>query len=121
MALSSVETRLQVNSHWIMRYLQRLLIGAANILNECVDLVRPHQVDRQMFRGGALEHWIQRRPMYARLHGETAEVAWAGVRQCAHSGIPAMLDKRLREGAFVNEQTASRDKRAIPSHGAVSR
>jgi hypothetical protein len=42
MALSSVETRLQVNSHEIMRYLQRPLTGAANILNECVDLVRPH-------------------------------------------------------------------------------
>src|SRR3954454_13859770 len=92
---------------------QRPLIGAADIVNESVDLLRPHQVDGKMMGGGALKHRVERIDMTdmrrnhlldARCHGKTAEVARTGMRECAHFGFPAMLDERLRERAFVNEQ-----------------
>ena len=99
--------------HQIMSDLQRPLIAAANVLHERVDLMRAHQLDRQMFCSSAFEHGTKRIDMAdvggdqvldAAFHCEAAEVARTGVREGANLGLPAMLDKGFRECAFVDEQ-----------------
>jgi hypothetical protein len=50
----------KINSHQVMGNLQRPLISPPYIVHERVDLVLPHQIDREMLRGGALDDGIRR-------------------------------------------------------------
>src|SRR5262245_57758899 len=102
----------EIDPHQVVGDPQRPLIGSPDVGHERVDLVRPHQLDRQMLCGGALEDRAQGidvtdmrcdELLDARARGQTTEIARAGVGERPHFGLPPMLNERLGEGTFMDQ------------------
>ena len=122
---------LQVYPHEVVCDLQWTLIGAANVLNERIDLLRSHQIDRQVFGRRALEHRTQGvnvsdikfATRCLTLHSAASLPRSLGL-VCAnipYFGVPPVFDECFSEGALMDEQIGvARDSRAMSSQGAVS-